>query len=75
MKRTARRATPLKRLRGLRAEQGLSQIEMARRLGVSQSTYCLIERGLRPASDDEQDVVARVLRVEKAELFPTEEVA
>ena len=72
MKRTSKRPTPLTRLRGLRAERGFSQMELARRIGVSQSTYCQIEKGFREPTDDERAALARLLRANESDLFPAQ---
>ena len=52
----------------LRLERRLTQQEIARRLGMSQGTYSLIETGYREIEGDELKQLARVLRVDKSEL-------
>jgi transcriptional regulator with XRE-family HTH domain len=56
------------RLRLLRAEHRLTQIELARRLKVSQTTYWQLENGYRPASTRERDALARIFGVDASEL-------
>jgi transcriptional regulator with XRE-family HTH domain len=55
---------PVNRLRVLRAERGLRQRDLARRIGLSQGTYSLIESGDRPPTDEDRAALARVLKVE-----------
>jgi transcriptional regulator with XRE-family HTH domain len=59
---------PGNRLRVLRAEKRLTQLDVAKRLGISQSTYCLIESEARPPTDDERAALVRILKVEEADL-------
>lgn len=53
----------------LRAEHQLSQWEVAERLGVGQSTYCLIETGRRVASRQERRQLARIFRTTPEAIF------
>lgn len=52
----------------LRLGKRLTQLEIARRLNMSQGTYSLIETGYREVSDTERADIARVLRVDQSEL-------
>jgi transcriptional regulator with XRE-family HTH domain len=49
------------RLRSLRIEQGLDQIELAKRAKISTGTVQTIEWGIRKNKDENIDAVARVL--------------
>jgi transcriptional regulator with XRE-family HTH domain len=61
-------STKVIRLRVLRAERGLTQLAVARRLGVSQSKYWQIENGYTTPTDKEAERLARILKVSEAEL-------
>ena len=52
----------------LRLGRRLTQLEMARRLGMSQGTYSLIETGYREADEDEQRAIAKLLHVDTSDL-------
>lgn len=56
------------RLRVLRAERGITQIDLAIKAGVAQSAYWRIENGYDIPSDAVQARLARVLKVEISEL-------
>lgn len=53
-----------------RENAGLSQKELAQRLGISQSLMCEIEGGRRNATPDKLRVMARVLRCRVEDLQP-----
>lgn len=48
-------------IRSLRMEQGLSQIELAEKIGITQAMLCYIERGSRKLSLDTAKKLADVL--------------
>jgi transcriptional regulator with XRE-family HTH domain len=56
------------RLRVLRAERGLTQLAVARRLGMSQGKYWQIENGYTVATPRELARLASLLRVDVSEL-------
>jgi transcriptional regulator with XRE-family HTH domain len=58
------------RLRGLRGEAGLSQAELARRLGISQAAVSNWESGARQPSLDDLYLLAAELDVEVFDLLP-----
>lgn len=51
------------RLKQAREAKGLSQIEMASRIGVSQAAYCYYEQGLRIPSLGVAKTICNVLNV------------
>jgi DNA-binding XRE family transcriptional regulator len=56
----------------------MSQFDLARRIGVSQGTYSLIETGYVEPSDTDRDRIARALKVQPEDIFdiqPVGEVA
>ena len=57
-------------LRRLRQERGLTQRELARRLGLSQATICSYEAGRKHPSLQRLSTLARALRVPEGELAP-----
>ena len=57
-------------LRRLRRERGLTQRELARRLGLSQATICSYEAGRKHPSLQRLSTLARALRVPEGELAP-----
>lgn len=63
------------RLRVLRAERGITQLDIARKVRISQSRYWLIEKGYRPATKREQERIAKALRAEPSDAFGYEAVA
>jgi transcriptional regulator with XRE-family HTH domain len=56
-------------LRQLRVESGLSQVEMARRLGVSQPTLNRLENGSQNVTLDTLARLCHALRCEPGDLF------
>jgi transcriptional regulator with XRE-family HTH domain len=60
------------RLRRRRVEAGLSQVSLARRVGVSKGHVSLLESGGRGASPELLGRVAGVLGCEIADLMPSE---
>ena len=60
---------PPNRIAQLRREQGLSQYDVERLTGISQSRLSLLERSYRPLSARDLDVLAQAFGVAAAELF------
>lgn len=56
-------------LRRLRRESGLSQEELAHRAGIDRTYISALERSIYAASIDVVDSLARVLKVEAADLL------
>lgn len=68
--------TPGEMLRTLRELQGLSQAELARRTGLSQSNISALETGSRNMGRERALVLARALRVHPAVLlFPSFDIS
>lgn len=63
------------RLRVVRAEKRISQLDTALAIGLSQSKLSLIENGYTEPTPEERADLARVLGVTESELFPTEVVS
>lgn len=57
------------RIRAARKDRGVSQRELARALGVAQSTLSRIERGERRVSVDRLVAIARALGVRPADML------
>ena len=53
-----------------RKHQRYSQMEIARKLGVSQSTYWAIETGYREPTPEERTKIAALLRTHPVYIFP-----
>lgn len=58
------------RLRVLRAEHRLTQMNLARRIGVGTYRYWQIENGYAEATPDERAALAKALKVPQVEVFP-----
>lgn len=58
------------RLRVLRAEKRLTQLDTAARAKVSIARYWKIENGYTEPTSSERAALARALRVEESEAFP-----
>lgn len=52
-----------------RRRRGLSQIDLARRLDLSPSYVCMLERGQRSATLETVEALAKALRVSPLALF------
>jgi transcriptional regulator with XRE-family HTH domain len=67
----------INRLRVLRAgsKRRWTQHDLALRVGMTQSRYWLIENGYKAATPVEQRRIARALRVDVAEAFPSQAMA
>lgn len=62
--------SPGHRLRVLRAEYGLSQMDVAARLGCGHNRYWRIENGFTDPTADEQKQLARLFQTTIADIFP-----
>lgn len=63
----------ISRLKKRRFELGLSQYDIEKICGISQSRFSLAERGYRVLSLGEKKKIARILQMEMHELFPDNE--
>jgi len=63
------------RLRVLRAEREVTQIEVARRTGIQMTRYWRIEKGYDAPTDAERARLAKALRVDESELGFSAEAA
>jgi transcriptional regulator with XRE-family HTH domain len=64
-----------KRLRVARAGLGLTQLDVAEKVGIPVMKYWAIENGRRPADDAEKNKIARALKSSVDCLFDGESVA
>jgi len=63
--------SPTLRLRELRDAAGLTQVELAEKLGVSQKTVSRLESGTKPRADlDQLAAICRVLKCTMSDLVP-----
>jgi transcriptional regulator with XRE-family HTH domain len=60
---------PLRQLVRLRRERGMTQIQLARRIGRSRALISLLERGYVPRSETDVAAIAAVLEVPREWLF------
>lgn len=58
------------KLRVLRAERGISQMETAAKAQLSQNRYWKIENGYANPTDDEREHIAAVFDVPVTDIFP-----
>lgn len=58
------------RLRVLRAERGISQMDTALKAKMALNRYWRIENGYSEPTPDEQDAIAAVFKVSTREAFP-----
>jgi transcriptional regulator with XRE-family HTH domain len=61
---------PRNRLKALRAERDLSQLDLSTKTGIKEYRYWRIENGYVVPTDRERLLIARVLRVSENEVFP-----
>lgn len=59
-----------KRLKAIRQEKGLTQIEVADKAQLNSNYYSKIERGEINASPDAYAKIAKALKVTAADIFP-----
>ena len=57
-----------------RIAQGMTQADLAKKVGKHQVTISEFERGHRPATDRDKKKIARVLKTSEDALFPQKEV-
>jgi len=63
------------RLRVIRAERGITQVNLALKAGLSPARYWKIENAVPPeARDDERAALARVLRIGQQNIWPDPKV-
>lgn len=63
----------VKRLRFHREAHGLTQTELARRIGITQTHYSRIEKGSRGASQETLEAILQVLDVPISEIWDSRE--
>ena len=63
----------LMKLKALRAERNISQIAMAKKLGIHVSTYCEKENGYMPFTQWEIEVFLKYFNVTYEDIFIKEE--
>lgn len=61
---------PSAKIKGLRAEQGLSQANMAKIVGITEGSYSLKESGKFDWKSSEMFVLRRFFKMSLDELFP-----
>jgi len=61
---------PKNRLRVIRADKGVSQLDVAMKAGVKEYRYWRIENRYVIPTDDERDAIAKALKVSVADVFP-----
>ena len=61
---------PSARIKGLRAEHGLSQADMAKIIGITEGSYCLKEVGKYDWKSSEMFTMRRYFKAALDELFP-----
>lgn len=66
---------PTNRLRVLRAELGLSQMEVAFRLGCGHNRYWRIENGYYEPTGDELAVLCQLFNTKASKIFPKSKAA
>ena len=61
---------PSARIRGLRAERGMSQADLAKIVGITEGSYCLKESGKFDWKSSEMFILRRYFKSSLDELFP-----
>jgi|KBSSwiStaDraftv2_1062776.scaffolds.fasta_scaffold2057168_2 transcriptional regulator with XRE-family HTH domain len=61
---------PKNRLKVLRADKNLSQLDLAVKAGIKEYRYWRIENGYVIPTDDERAAIAKALKVTIAEVWP-----
>ena len=64
---------PKNRLKVLRADKNLSQLDLATKTRIKEYRYWRIENGYIVPTDDERDALARALKVAVVDVFPEPE--
>lgn len=62
---------PYARLKGLRAEKGLSQANLAKIIGISEGSYLAKENGTKDWKSSEMIIIARYFKSSLDDLFLT----
>lgn len=62
------KSKPRNRLKVLRAEHGITQMDLAQELGIGRDRYWRIENGYETPTDQELARLAKVLRVSREDL-------
>ena len=75
MKNQLRPQVPRNHLKRLRSQAGMSQYDVERVTGISQSRLSLLERAIRPMSAADADVLARALAVSADQLIDRDHAA
>jgi len=57
------------KIQSLRMKKGISQIEVANKLGLSRIYYGNIEKGIRTATNEIAEKIAKVYKVKTSEIF------
>lgn len=65
---------PMKNVRALRLERGLTQAQLAEIAGVNQATVSKVERGETNITMDKIEAIAAALKVEPVQLFDLPEL-
>ena len=60
---------PYRKLIGLRAEHGLTQVELAEKLGISETSYIDKEKGRIDFKVSEVNIILRLFNVKYEEIF------
>ena len=65
----------MNKIRQFREQAGLTQLDMAKRLGISESYYCQLETGKRRLSLDNALQISSVLKKTPNEIFLPDSIA
>jgi putative transcriptional regulator len=60
---------PFSKLKGLRAERGLTQLDMAKKLGISETSYVLRETGKREFKLSEMGIISTYFGLSIEDIF------
>lgn len=58
-----------KKIKALREAKGLTQAQLAKRLGLHQSTFSHIENGIKPLDCGRLEILANILGVREGEIL------
>lgn len=59
-----------KRIKAVRKEKRLTQIEVAEKAGITSNYYARVERGEARPSADTYEVIAKALKITASDIFP-----
>ena len=59
-----------KRIKGIRKEKRLTQIEVAEKAGISPNYYARVECGEARPSADTYEAIAKALKITSSDIFP-----